>query len=151
MLRVLRKLGVKYAVKPWAGSLQELTDLAKNGDGVVTLPLKAATGPGHMALLERAGREVRIVDRSGIYKDLSDLSKRYGTTFTVDTRAPAALIRNVTARLIKGVGTLMVYADGIVVKLEDHTKLPQLDAQFQAFRKSRGAKSPASNGASGGW
>jgi hypothetical protein len=136
MLAVLRRLGAKFEVVGNARSLENLISVARKADGVLSLPLSGASG-GHMALLERVGNTVRIVDRTGFYNSLAELSRRYGTTFTVDSAGIAVLVKNVTARILNGVATLMVYSNGIVAKLDGNMTLSQLDAKFKAFQQSR--------------
>jgi LysM repeat protein len=136
MLAALRRLGTKFETIPRTQSLENLISIAKKTDGVVSLPLSSAAG-GHMALLERVGNRVRIVDRSGFYNSLAELSQRYGTTFTVDSAGIAVILKNVTARILSGVATLMVYSNGFVVKLDGNMTVPELDAKFKAFQQSR--------------
>lgn len=124
MLTTLRRLGAKFEVIQQAQSFENLVAIAKKADGVVSLPLSSAKG-GHMALLERYGGSVRIVDRDGFYNSLSELSKAYDRTFTVDSAGIAVIVKNVTARLVKGVGTLMVYCNAISVKLNGKTAVRQ--------------------------
>jgi hypothetical protein len=136
MLAALRRLGARFETVGSARNLENLVNIARRTDGVVSLPLSSATG-GHMALLERVGSNVRIVDRTGFYNSMADLSRRYGTTFAIDATGIAVVLRNVTVRLLKGAATLMIYSNGIAVKLADGTTVPQLDAQFKAFQQSR--------------
>jgi LysM repeat protein len=95
-----------------------------------------------MALLERAGNRVRIVDRTGFFNSLAELSQRYGTTFTVDGAGIAVVVKNVTARILNGVATLMLYTNGIVVKLDGNMTTTALDAKFNAFQQSRKSTPP---------
>jgi hypothetical protein len=145
MLAALRRLGAKFETIPRAQSLNNLVNIARRSDGVVSLPLSSPIG-GHMALLERVGKKVRIVDRTGFYESLADLSRRYGTTFTVDSAGMAVVLKNVTARILSGVATLMVESNAIVVKLDGEMTVPQLDAKFKAFQQSR----PGSGAGTGG-
>ena len=96
-----------------------------------------------MALLERVGGKVRIVDRTGFYNSLAELSRRYGTTFTVDGAGIAVVVKNVTARILQGAATLMVYSNGIVVKLDGNMTIPELDAKFKTFQRSLQSRSRA--------
>jgi LysM repeat protein len=148
MLSALRKLGVKFTVVQQAQSLQHLTTIARATKGVVSLPLSSASG-GHMALLENVGGKLRIVDRSGFYKSLADLSKHYGTKFTVDAAGAAVVLRDVTAGMLGKVATLMIAADGLTVKLDNNTTLPTLDAKFTEFKQSRPSGAAGATGGAG--
>lgn len=136
MLAALRRIGAKFETIPVAQSWGNLVNIAKRTDGVVSLPLRSTLG-GHTALLERVGNGVRIIDRSGIYDSLAALSRRYGTVFSVDAAGISAILRNVTGRILSGVATLMMYSDGVVVKLDGKMTVPQLDAKFKEFKQSR--------------
>ncbi|MBI4578772.1 MAG: LysM peptidoglycan-binding domain-containing protein, partial [Planctomycetes bacterium] len=106
---------------------------------------------GHRVLLEKFGTGVRIVDRTGFYKDLAELSKRYagalgGDTFVVYPSGGAVFIKQVTARLLNGVPTLMMYANAIV-ELSENLTVPELDMKFQTFKAQQAKTSPAAPGA----
>ncbi|HMD76722.1 MAG TPA: LysM peptidoglycan-binding domain-containing protein [Terracidiphilus sp.] len=141
MLATLRRLGVRFETIARAQNWENLVNIAKRSDGVVSLPLSSGIG-GHMALLERAGNRVRIVDRTGFFNSLAELSQRYGTTFTVDGAGTAVVVKNVTARILNGVATLMLYTNGIVVKLDGNMTTTALDAKFNAFQQSRKSTPP---------
>jgi hypothetical protein len=136
IMAALRRIGAKFETIPAAQSWENLVNIAKRTDGVVSLPLTSARG-GHMALLERSANGVRIIDRSGIYDNLADLSRSYGTVFSVAAAKTSAILRNVTGRVLNGVATLMMYSDGLVVKLDGKMTVPQLDAKFKEFKQSR--------------
>jgi len=137
-IAALRKLGTAFEEIPAAGSLENLSNTAKRGGGVVMLRVvDRITGEGHRVLLEKAGIGVRIVDRTGFYQSLRDLSARYGRNFDVDPAAPAVFVKNATSKFVNGLPTLMTYANGLTVKLADNKTLPELDAKFREFKSQK--------------
>jgi len=82
----LRKLGVEFSEIPalFSGKFDELARMAETLDGPIMVRLKAFTKrgnqfveEGHAVLVGKTKDGVRIIDRSGMYRNLEDLSKMY--------------------------------------------------------------------------
>jgi nucleoid-associated protein YgaU len=139
-ITALRRLGTAFEEIPAAGSLKNLSNTAERGGGVVMFRVvDSKTGEGHRILLEKAGAVVRIVDRTGFYQSLEELSGRYGRIFVVDPAAPAVFLKNAMSKLLNGLPTLMIYANGLTVRLTGNKTLPELDAKFREFKSQKGA------------
>jgi hypothetical protein len=151
-VNALRKLGAKFDTIAQVSKFDDLANAARQGDGVVMFRLMGSKGGGaHRVLLEKFGTGVRIVDRTGFYNNLAELSRRYsgvlgGGTFVVNPSGGAIFIRQVTARLLNGIPTLMMYANAIV-ELSENLTVPELDAKFQTFKAQQAKTSPADVGA----
>ena len=143
-INALRRLGLNFRKIENAASFENLASIARQGDGVVMFRIMSNKGGvGHRILLERVRGGVRIVDRTGFYNSLEELSNRYGGVlkggkFVVDPGAPAVFVRQVTAKLLNGIPTLMVYANA-VVGLSRNKTITELDAEFQNFKAQGGA------------
>jgi hypothetical protein len=149
MLSALRKLGVTFETIQKADSMKNLQAIASRTKGVVSVPLNGVP-QGHMTLLEHlGGNKFRIVDRYGFFDDLAALSKHYGTKFTVDPTGIAVVLKNVTARMLGGVASLMITANGLSVKLNGSTTLPALDAKFTEFKQARPSGAAGATGGAG--
>ena len=137
-IAALRRLGTAFEEIPAAGSLERLSTTAKRGGGVVMFRVvDTVTKKGHRILLEKTWAGVRIVDRTGFFQSLEDLSARYGCNFVVDSAAPAVFLKNAMSKLLNGLPTLMIYANGLTVKLTGNKTLPELDAKFREFKSQK--------------
>jgi hypothetical protein len=147
-IAALRRLGTAFEEIPGAGSLENLSNTARRGGGVVMFRVvDKVTGEGHRILLEKAGAGVQIVDRTGFYQSLRDLSAHYGRNFAVDPAAPAVFLKNAMSKLVNGLPTLMTYANGLTVKLAANKTLPELDAKSREFKSQKsGSAGPATAG-----
>jgi hypothetical protein len=141
MLAALERLKIPHTDLGRMGSFQDLLRRVPQGEGLVTVPLSdVAGGAGHMTLLERTAAGYRIVDRSGFYNTLDDLIRAYGGNLEFDSTGAVVLFRTVTAKLLHGVPTLMVYSNGLFAHLTGDKSIPQLDQEFQAFKAQQAGK-----------
>jgi hypothetical protein len=151
--RALEQLGVRFRDLGQTGSISNLMQAARQGDGVVMMRLVNSAAPqelGHIVLLENTEAGIQIIDRTGFYKSLSDLSRRYagvldGGKFVVDTGFDAKLILNVTAKYLEGFPMLMAIAN-TAVGLTRNKSVAELDAEFQRFKARQGETNPPPQG-----
>jgi len=139
-ISALRALGIPHEVIPSAGSWENIVKLAEQRRGVVMIRVVNSAGGGaHRIVVEAAEGGVQIIDRTGIYKCLDGLSKRYETVlnkgkWVVDGAKKAVLVKSVTVRVVKGIPTLMAYVDGLIPKLHGDMTVQELDTKFQQFK-----------------
>jgi hypothetical protein len=151
-IAALEKLGARFKTIDRAESMAKLAGEASKDEGVVMFRLttrefdpkvgRIVDGEGHRVFFEKIGGKVRIVDRTGFYDSLRDLSQRYGVVFAVDSSAKAIFISKVSVKFLQGIPTLM-YAANAIIKLAGNTTVPELNKKFQAFKAARNG----SNGA----
>jgi hypothetical protein len=123
-ISALKTLKVQHEVIPQARNWENLINLLKERQGVVMARVIGTKGVGtHRIVLEAAKDGVRIIDRSGIYGTLEDLSSRYalnGGKWLIDASKPAVFVKAVTVRIIKGAPTLMGYVNALLPRLQGH-------------------------------
>jgi hypothetical protein len=146
----LKFLKVEHEIIPQAGSWENVVKLAQQRKGVLMLRVvdsadTSANPAGHRIVLEAGKTGVRIIDRTGLYRTLEDLSTRYALKgkWVVDGKQFAVLVKNVCVRIVNGLPTFMGYANALVPKLRGNTRVEELDKKFQAFKAQQGIKSPA--------
>lgn len=143
----LKALKVEHEVIPQAQSWENVVNLLKQRKGVMMVRVVGTKGVGaHRIVLEAAEDGVRIIDRSGIYRTLEELSERYalnGGKWMVDPSKMAVLVKAVTVRIVKGLPTLMAYTNALLPRLRGNLKVSDLDAAFQKFKGQNAAKGPS--------
>ena len=143
-ISALKTLKVQHEVVAQARSWENLINLLKERQGVVMARVIGTKGVGaHRIVVEAAKDGVRIIDRSGIYGTLEDLSSRYalnGGKWVIDATRPAVFVKAVTVRVIKGAPTLMGYVNALFPNLQGHYTTQNLDAQMQKFKAQSAGK-----------
>jgi len=145
-LAALRKLGVAFRELGAAGTWEGLITRFAENEGVVMIRIVGdkATSVGHYIILEKVGGVVRILDRYGEFANLEALSARYssvlgGGKFVLDPKAIAILVKQVSAKLLNGIPSLMIEANAIV-KLAEGKTVQELDAKFEDFKAQKSGK-----------
>lgn len=154
-IAALKNLKIQHEVIQSAKSWENLANVLKDRQGVVMLRIIGSKGVGaHRIILEVAKDGLRIIDRTGIYEStgftgfartLEDLSSRYalnGGKWILDPGRPAVLVKAVAVRIVKGLPTLMGYANALLPRLQGHYTTKHLDTHFQNFAAQRATKSP---------
>jgi hypothetical protein len=149
-ISALKALKVDHAVISRAGSWENVVSLLKQRRGVMMIRVVGTKSVGaHRVVVEAAEDGVRIIDRSGIYNSLEELSAHYalnGGKWVVDPEKMAVLVKAVTVRIINGLPTLMAYVNALLPHLRGDMSVSQLDAAFQQFKAQNAAGPPAAAG-----
>ena len=158
--RAFNELKVVFEELP-ARSAQSWDDIklfAANTEGVIMVPLKRVfrgNRTGHMVLASKVGDKVQIIDRTGVYNSLEELSRRYGSTspeefYRLATQTPFFIVKNwvidpaLKLRLtVSGMFGMVAVRASMALGFNPDVDVEEIKTKFRDYVGSQPPKAPA--------
>ena len=149
----LIKLGLQVSRFDGAAynTFNALKTLAGRQPGPLLVPITAADGAGHVILVGKTLKGVKIIDRYGVFNSLDDLAKHYGRgAWTIDADSifciANAVIDDSLLHLVNQSGVLAALVRTAVAVFDLKESREKVDADFEKFLERKGKKKPVVQG-----